>query len=111
MGEENPEVVEKTEDQTAARLGKSASELMIQFGISQEQMDNIEKVFQAMDTSQNKTLEEEEFVKAMPLMAPDITEEQARANFLVFDKNRDGVVTLEEFTELVVTGAKQKKAE
>lgn len=109
--EENPEVVEKTEEQTAVPLGKSASELMSQFNLSQEQMSNIETCFNVIDESKNKTLEEEEFVNAMSKLDPDMPEAKARENFHVFDKNRDGVVTLEEFTELVVTGANQSQNE
>jgi len=62
---------------------------------------NLKELFNKYDKSVNQMLDQEELANLMRLVAKDLPDKDLEKIFAIFDKNKDGKVSLKEFESLL----------
>merc|ERR1719486_66544 len=76
--------------------------------LTEEQMANIRKAFDAIDSSKNGTIEAREFKTAMEALGMGMSDEEVKAVFGSFDINGDSKLQFEEYVNLIKDAMKDK---
>jgi len=69
--------------------------------MTQDQLDNLRKAFDAIDTNGSGSIEASEFGKGLEQLGMKMTEEECLAVFKSFDINNDSKLSFEEYKKLI----------